>query len=219
MGIFDQLQNGKGTVSSALGKELAARALQGDLSVLEEALVLTVYDLPRAESKHIRAGAAKIIEIVAEKRADLVAHHLEALLPALDAPEPQTRWMILRTFGLCASLAPDVAAKAIPFASREIQNKEGLIVASSADLYLGDLGAASPQYAKSIFSILKVSAMSVIKNEADWILEAFTAMCANLGDDEGRFVAGFAREYVEDTRKSTRKRAEKLMKLLNAAKP
>jgi len=37
MKIFEQLRNNKGTVSSALGKKLAQKALEGDADILKEA--------------------------------------------------------------------------------------------------------------------------------------------------------------------------------------
>ena len=214
MSIFELLKNGKGTISSALGKELAKRVLDGEHVVLEEALKLCIYDLPTPSSKSIRAGAAKTVEIVAEKAPDLVAPHLESLLEALSAPEPQTRWMILRTCGLCAALAPEIAARAIAYAEAEIERKEGLIIASSADLYLGDLGAVSQDYAAIVFPLLKKSADSAIKNESDWLLEAFTAISANMDDAQKDFAVNFAHRNIESSRKATVARAKKLLKRL-----
>ena len=65
MSIFSQLQNNKGTVSSALGKELAAKVLLGDISILDEAISLTTYEVENKKEKNVRSGAAKIVEIVA----------------------------------------------------------------------------------------------------------------------------------------------------------
>jgi predicted subunit of tRNA(5-methylaminomethyl-2-thiouridylate) methyltransferase len=76
MDLFDQLKNNKGTVSSALGKELAEKVLKGDKSILEQAIDYVSYDLDNQNSKGIRAGAAKILEKVAEKQPDLIANRL-----------------------------------------------------------------------------------------------------------------------------------------------
>ncbi len=214
MSIFKQLKSNKGTVSSALGKELAARILAGEAEILDEVIELSVYELKNPAEKHIRAGAAKAVEIVAEERPELLAPRLESLLPALSAPEPQTRWMVLRTFGFCAAVVPKVAEKAIPFAKSEIERKEGLIVASSADLFLGDLGAVSREYATTIFPILEESAKTAIKNEPDWILEAFLALSANLNEKQAAFVRHFASSHADTQRKSTNARAKKLLKKL-----
>jgi len=69
MPILNQLQKNKGTLSSALGKSLAEKVLKGEKGILNEAVELINYD-----DKNVRAGAAKIIEIVAEKKPELVAH-------------------------------------------------------------------------------------------------------------------------------------------------
>ena len=216
MSIFRLLKQGKGTISSSLGKELAARALDGEISILTEALDLCVYDLPNSNSKHIRAGAAKTVEIVAEKAPELVAPHLESVLPALSAPEPQTRWMILRTCGFCASLCPKSAVKALQAAQSVIENKEGLVLSSSADLFLGDIGAVSRACAERAYPLLKKSSMSLIKNESDWVLEAFRTLSANLDHHQREFVRQFAGKHIDSLRKSTRQRADRLLKLLGS---
>jgi hypothetical protein len=214
MGVLELLKNNKGTVSSALGKELAARAVGEEPEILIEAIELCLYDLPNPKTKNIRAGAAKTVEIVAEKLPGAIAPHLESLLPALSAPEPQTRWMILRTCGFCAALVPEVAANAIQQAQIEIENKTGLIVASSVDLFLGSLGAVSPEYAAIVFPLLEESARTVIKNEGAWILEAFLMFAKNLDTPQSEFVKDFAHRYACDSPKSTKARATKLLKLL-----
>ena len=67
MSIFEQLHKNKGTTSSALGKELAEQAINGDKEILLEEVNLVTYDLENIKSKNIRAGAAKIIEKIASK--------------------------------------------------------------------------------------------------------------------------------------------------------
>lgn len=46
--------------------------------------------------------------------------------------------------GVCAHLNKAAAQKAIVYAEKYIDSKEGLILASSADLFLGDFGAPTP---------------------------------------------------------------------------
>jgi hypothetical protein len=55
------------------------------------------FEKSKLNQKHVRAGAAKVVEIVAENRPELVAPHLSKLLPALSVEEPQTRWAIKRS--------------------------------------------------------------------------------------------------------------------------
>jgi hypothetical protein len=104
MGTFEQLSNNKGKVPTALGKALARQVLEGQTGILMECIDLASYEPSRPGQKHIRAGAAKVVEIVAETRPDLVAPFLEKLLPACSVEEPQTRWMVMRTMGFCAHL-------------------------------------------------------------------------------------------------------------------
>ena len=84
------------------------------------------------------AGAAKAVEIVAEVRPELVAPHLGELLPALSVKEPRTRWMTIRVMRFCAHLDPPRAREAVAHAGRYFAAREGLVIVSSADLFLGD---------------------------------------------------------------------------------
>lgn len=213
MSLLDQLKDNKGTVSSALGKKLAKCVLDGDSAILSEAIELCCYELDVKTSKNVRAGAAKIVELVAEKKPELVADFLDDIYPALSADEPQTRWMVFMAIGYCAHLNESVAEKTVAFAEKYIAKKEGLCITSSADLFLGRYGAISEDKAQVAFPLLATSADSVIKNEHDWILEAFTDMFINLNPDQQEIAANFARLYSDHERKATQKRAAKILKL------
>lgn len=214
MDLLELLKINKGTVSSALGKELAKKVLEGDNKLLQQAIEYTTYDLENKKSKSIRAGAAKIVEIVAEKSPELVANNLAELLPALKATEPQTRWMIIRTMGFCAHKNKKIATEAIPFANQYISEKQTgqLCLVSSADLFLGDYGSLSEKHAKQVFPILEKSITNVIKNESDWILEALIKIFKNLDNNEKEIALSFARINANSERKSTQKRAMKIIK-------
>lgn len=214
MSVFEQLSSNKGTVSSALGKALAEKVLQENrLDILSECIELATYEAPEPKSKHIRAGAAKVVEIVAEEKPELVAPRLGELLPGLSVPEPQTRWMIIRTMGFCAHLNEPVAKKALAFAENYIDAKEGLVITSSADLFLGDFGALSQENAQLAFPILKHSMETVMKNEQDWLLEAFIKVYPNLEPAAQKAVLDFAGQWQSSDRKSTQKRARRLLAL------
>lgn len=214
MSTFEQLSNNKGTVSSALGKTLAKEVLEkGRTDILIECIDLASYQLTQTTSKHIRAGAAKVVEIVAENRPELVAPYLRKLLPALSAPEPQTRWMIIRVMGFCAHLSKSVAQEAIAYAEQYIDAKEGLVIASSADLFLGDFGALYMEDAQKVFPILEQSMETVITNEQDWLLEALIKLFLNLGKADQEKVLKFAEPWHNSSRKSTQQRARKLLRL------
>jgi hypothetical protein len=212
MGTFERLSKNKGTVSSALGKDLASKVLDGQTGILLECIDLASYESAAPAQKHIRAGAAKVVEIVAEHRPDLVAPYLDKLLPALSVEEPQTRWMIIRTMGFCAHLNRSTAQKAIPYAEEYLNAKEGLAIASSADLFLGDFGAMSKGDARKVFPILKRSMRSAITNEQDWLLVALHKLYPNLPKSEQESAARFARKWQHSTRRSTRERAERILR-------
>jgi hypothetical protein len=213
MGTFDQLSSNKGTVSSALGKTLAQEVLAGKTSILLECIDLTLYEAASPSKKHIRSGAAKVVEIVAEKRPDLVAPHLDQLLPALTVKEPQTRWAVIRTMGFCAHLNQPAADKALPFAEKYITNKEGLCLASSADLFLGDLGAISKNESEKVFPLLELSMEDLVENEQDWLLESMFKVFHNLSPLKKGKVREFAEHWQYSARKSTQQRAKKILQL------
>ena len=213
MNTFEQLSNNKGTISTALGKALAKKVLDGQTGILLECVELASYEPSVSDQKHIRAGAAKVVEIVAEYRPDLVAPYLEKLMPALSVKEPQTRWAIIRSMGFCAHLNKITAEKAVAYAEKYIDKKEGLVIASSADLFLGDLGAISEKEAHRVFPILKRSMENVVENEQDWLLEAFLKMFPNLGKAEQGIVGAFAERCQYSFRKSTQQRAKKILRM------
>jgi hypothetical protein len=214
MSIFEQLSRNKGTISSALGKALAQKVLmESQTNILLECIELTNYEASSPDSRHIRSGAAKVVEIVAEKRPEWVAPHLGKLFPALSVQEPQTRWMIIRVMGFCAHLNKPTAQKAIPYAQKYIDDKEGLAIASSADLFLGDLGAISKKDAQKVFPLLEQSMENPITNEQDWLLEALLKVFQNLGQAEQGKSLKFAERWQYSPRKSTQQRARKILKL------
>jgi hypothetical protein len=213
MSIFEQLSNNKGTVSSALGKALAQKVLNGQTGILSECIDLASYEATVPTQKHIRSGAAKVVELVAEKQPKLVAPHLKKLLPALSVKEPQTRWMIIRTMGFCAHLNKPIAQKAIAHAEKYIDNKEGLCLSSSADLFLGDFGSISKKDAQKVFPILAHSIENLVFNEQDWLLEALLKIFPNLDEEEQKETFKFAEHWQYSARKSTQQRARKILRL------
>lgn len=215
MSLFDQLSTNKGTISSTLGKTLAQKVLQeGQTDILTECIAFSSFEKSEVASKNVRASAAKVVEIVAEKRPELVAPHLESLLPALTVPEPQTRWMIIRVMGFCAHLNQPSAQKAIVFAEKYLDKKdEGLCLASSADLFLGDFGALSKQAARQVFPMLEYSMDTVITNEQDWLLEALFKLYRNLDGPSQETARKFAQRWQYSSRKTTQQRARMILNL------
>lgn len=213
MNIFDQLSNNRGTTSSALSKTLAQIILNGQTSILLECIDLVSYQIAAPGQKHVRSGASRVVEIVALNRPDLVAPYLPKLLPALSVKEPQTRGMIIRTMGFCAHLNKQIAQNAIVYAEKYIDNKEGLCLASSTDLFLGDFGAISEEDAHRIFPLLQQSMENLVTNEQDWLLEALFRVFQNLSKSERERCLEFAERWQYSPRKSTQQRVKRILRL------
>lgn len=155
MTILPQLTQNKGTVSSALGKSLAKAVLEGQDEILYEAVTLVEHP-----SKNVRAGAAKIIEQVALQAPEKIVPLLDKLTPALTVPEPQTRWMVIHTFGCCAALAPEQAEKVFPQAEQFMAADSGACLWGATILYLGAFGALSTEKARLAFPLLDQACQS-----------------------------------------------------------
>ena len=209
MSILKQLQNNKGTVSSALGKSLAKEVLKGKISILSEAVQLVTSD-----SKNVRSGAAKIIECVAEERPEMVADYLTDLTPALEFPEPQTRWMITHTFGLCASLKPETAIEIFDKAVSFTDIKHGTCLQDSAITYLGYIGSLSEKHASKVFPVLE-EAIHKIPKRIPRILESFNRMIECLTDEDRLKLSDYIISFLNHKQPVVRKWAVKIEKKLN----
>lgn len=216
MEIFELLKANKGTVSSALGKELGAKVLNGDSAILEQAIKYVVFDLSDDKSKGIRAGAAKIIEVVAEKKPELIAKDLDKLKPALNAPEPQTRWMLMYVFGFCAKLNPKDSISVMDYAKKYLTENAGVCLSGAVHQYLGRIGATSEKTAMIVLPILDDSLRTASENEIDWILEGFISILNVLKPDSLMIVKRNAEIYLDSRKKSTQDRARKILKKINA---
>jgi hypothetical protein len=197
-----------------LGKELAKEVLGSDVDILNEAITLVCHDLNNNEAKHIRAAAAKIIEKVAEKKPDLVSKHLPLLFPALDVEEPQTRWMLMMTFGYCSAINSHEAVKAIDYAKAYIREQNGVCLSGAAELFLGNVGAISVEYSNKVYPILVEAYDSASMNEVDWIFEAFIMIARHLSNEQKKLVVECAKEHLDSSKSSTLKRVKKLLKII-----
>jgi hypothetical protein len=216
MPIFDQLKKNKGTVSSALGKELACKVLNGNADILSEAIQLVHYDVKNEKSKNIRAGAAKIIEKVAEKKPEIVSPYLKSLFPALTVIEPQTRWMLMMAFGYCARLEPELTSKGIIYAKQYIHEQQGVCLSGAAETFLGCIGATSNERAEIVLPILLDAIENSIPNEVDWVLEAFYSILDKLSMKSRTIVAECSKKHGDSSKSSTKKRVSKILKKIDS---
>jgi len=215
MDLLEQLKCNKGTVSSALGKELALEVLNGDKTLLEQAIDLVTYDLENQNAKGIRAGAAKILEKVAEKRPDLLANQLDKLEPALTVKEPQTRWMLMQVFGYCAKLNPGSSKSVLPHATRYLTENAGVCLSGAVYLYLGRIGSTSAETANTVLPILDDALKTASENEIDWILEGFLNILDNVDPGSKQLITRSAEIQTDAKKKSTRNRAMKIIEKIS----
>lgn len=214
MNLLELLKANKGTVSSALGKELGKKVLDGDVQLLQDAVKYVSYEVDNVKVKNIRAGAAKILEKVAEKKPELLASQLKLLLPAFKSKEPQTRWMLLQVFGYCAKLNPKDASSILHLSKEFLAEKAGVCLSGSVHLYLGRIGATSKQMANSVMPILDDAFKSATENEVDWIFEAYINILELIDKEFYPLIKSSAKLYIKANKKSTQKRVAKVLKKL-----
>ncbi|MBU1177829.1 HEAT repeat domain-containing protein [Patescibacteria group bacterium] len=204
--LLSQLEKNKGTLSSVLGKSLARKVLVGNNQILDEAIKLVV-----SNNKNVRAGAAKIIEMVAEQDSQLLKNNLQSLLPALDAPEPQTRWMIIRTLGLCAELDPATTSKALAKAKKFLAADSGACLFNRTIFYLGCIGTLTDVHAKKVFPIL-ADTLKKIPNQTNTVLDSFLKIAENADTKIRKQIVKIAQEYSNHSQAGIKNKANKLLK-------
>jgi hypothetical protein len=204
MSLLEQLRGNRGCLSSALGKSLAGKFFGGDMRILDEAVELLTYD-----DKNVRAGAAVIIEEIANERPELVAKRLEDILPGLETPEPQTRWITLRILGKCSRLNPEVAGSAMNRIDDFLADNS-LCLQDSAITYLGYIGSLSNDNAKTIFPILEETLDSVPKR-IPRVFESYRRMIPVLNDEKGR-LSTICEKYSKNSKPSIAKAAKRTLK-------
>jgi tetratricopeptide (TPR) repeat protein len=192
MTLLEQLQENKGTVSSALGKELAKKALSGDRSILDGSMQLIHFD-----DKNVRSGAAKILEKVAEEKPEWVSDHLSELLTCMNYPEAQTRWMVLHICGLCAQLNPDVAREVFEEAIKYLDKKHGTVLNDRAITYLGYIGSLSEHDCKQAFPHL-IQSFQLHPNRITRIFESLWRLADNLDEAQKQLVRQYIHQFEND---------------------
>jgi hypothetical protein len=209
MKILSKLQNNKGTVSSALGKSLATEVLKGDSEILNEAIELISY-----QDKNVRSGAAKIIEKVAENKPEYIAPNIKKILPALEAPDAQTRWMAIHILGLCAKLKPEICKKAIPKANQYLKENSGMCLWDRAITYLGYIGALSEKDAEEIFPILE-KCLLTIPARTTRIFEGYERMLPVMNNKIKMKLKDISDKYSSNKNTGNKKWAMKILKKIS----
>lgn len=206
MALLEQLQKNKGTVSSALGKQLAANVLKGNKSILSEAFKLIHYD-----DKNVRSGAAKIIEKVAESKPELIAPNLSDLSACMNYEESQTRWMVLHVAGLCAMLQPVIARDFFNEAIKYLDKKHGTVLNDRAITYFGYMGAVSKKDFQMVYPYM-VECFTAHTNRITRLFEGFEKLAAHMGEKEKKELLPYIEKYIQEGSASEKSWAKKVAK-------
>jgi hypothetical protein len=208
MTLLDLLLANKGTVSSALGKQLAKDVLAGDKNILKDASLLIHH-----ESKFVRSGAAKIIEKVAEERPELVAPLLSDLLPAINYDEPQTKWMMIHTFGLCAKYKPEISREVFDTATQYLEPSFGTCLRDRAITYLGYIGNLSKKDCDKSFPLL-IESFSIHQDRITRVYESLERLADWLDDNQKNMVKDYIDKHTKSKSPEIKKWAKKLYKII-----
>jgi hypothetical protein len=209
MTLLDQLLENKGTVSSALGKQLAKDILAGDRTILKEASRLIHHD-----SKVVRSGAAKIIEKVAEEKPELVAPLLADLIPTLDYEEPQTKWMMIHTFGLCASLQPDLSREIFDSVLKYLKPTNGTCLRDRSITYLGYMGSVSKLDCDKCFPLL-IDSFTEHPDRITRVFESLERLSDWFDTKQNQTVKEFIDQFADSKSAEIKKWTKKMMKKIN----
>lgn len=208
--LLNQLQNNKGRISSALGKELAKQVLSGREDILQEAFELIHHD-----NQNVRSGAAKIIEKVAEERPELVIGRLSDLRRCMDYKEAQTRWMVMHVAGLCAKLQPDISRDFFDDAVAYLDKKHGTVLNDRAITYLGYLGAVSVADCSRCFPNLMES-FERHPNRRTRVFESLIRMSDHMSDEQKRIVLERAVRLESSDSPTIGKLAKKVIRMFGS---
>jgi HEAT repeat protein len=202
MQLYEELKNNKGLVSTALSKKIAKQILEGKSELIKEA-----YSLLTDSNPNIRASSAKIIEIVAESKPELVSCQLEEIVPCLNLPERQTRWVAIYILGCCALLKPQIAEKGLKKAVEFLNDKNsGTCLLDRSITYLGLMGSVSNKYSKQILPIL-ISSVKNAPDRAIRIIEGIENMVEFIEEDSFSEVSDFLTRFSKDKRINVMKKS------------
>jgi uncharacterized protein YndB with AHSA1/START domain len=171
MPLLPQIKPYRGAVTNKkFGEALLQEIAAGNTGTLQDA----IKHLTSGE-KEQRVNAARLIQRVAATYPQRVAPFLLQLLPALDLPEAQTRWMIMHALRLCAAHNPDDALAALPKAQQIIRAKSGITLWNATVVYLGYMGATSAENAARVLSLIE-QALRELPDLTKAILESYARL-------------------------------------------
>lgn len=209
MDLLKELENNKGLVSTSLAKKISEEILSKNTNLLTQTI-----NIVSSENANVRAGAAKIIELVAIKKPELISKNLKSLLPLLDAEEPQTKWVTIHVFGLCAKLEPKLSKSVITKAKLFLKDKS-LCLQDRAITYFGYLGSISSKDASEILPILE-DTLTTVPKRIPRAFEGFERMIPVLSQKDKLKLIKIAEKYSQSKTPSIAKYAKKILKKLTS---
>jgi len=142
-----------------------------------------------------------------------VAGYLPQLLPSLEVPEPQTRWMVIHALGCCAALDPATALEALPRAEAFAEGNSGACLWGATVVYLGYVGATSEANARAVYPIL-ARVLHRHSRQAKNVLESFLRMLDRSDPGIRAAIAIHAETYVEHETPAVRRVARRIQRSL-----
>ncbi len=182
MPVTPQPEERKEAVSPMPGKPTTGRSLIQQVFIGDSANLFEAIDLLKHEDAAVRTGAARLIEQTAAIYPKRVAPWIAEMLPALDAPEAQTRWTILHVLGLCAAQNSAAALQALPKAQQFISERSGMTLWNATIVFLGYVGVTSAENARQALPLLS-QALTEIPILTKAILESCLRLI-NVADDD-----------------------------------
>jgi uncharacterized protein YndB with AHSA1/START domain len=158
-----------------------------------------------------RIYAAKLIHQMAAMHPQQVAPFLARLLPALDQPGTQTRWMIVRTIGLCAAHDPETAMAALPRVQQFLRADGGAPLWNATLVYLGNAGATSAANASRALPLLE-HALDHLPQVTKSIFESLARLLDAADIPTMVHIAEIAAHYAGDVQPGVRASARKVIK-------
>jgi len=164
----------------------------------------------------IKFGCGKVLRIISEKRPEALYPHIESFIKLLDSENNIVKWEGIYVIGNLASV--DKGKKIDAILPRYLKPIQGPVMITAANVIGGAarIAAAKPYLAERIAAeILKVEhaeyATAECRNVAlGHALDAFEIFFDNIKNKQP--VINLVTKQLDNTRSSTRKRAEKLLK-------
>lgn len=208
MGLINQLSTALGMKNSEPNLAAAQLILAGPSRMEEIAAGLVT------EKNDLLADCAEVCTMVAEKKPEIVAPHVEKLVPLLDHKKTRVRWEAMHALAYCAPLRPDVMAGLMGKLDEILRTDKSTIVRDYAITALGNYGQLDQDTAQAVLPILKIGINIYDGKHAKLVLEGYQKMLPHLGT-ETVYLQRTAENLQDHPRGTVKKAAKQLLKKLS----